>query len=85
MNNFTKRVIQAYRNIEDERSKYLVQKFIEYLHDYIIDVQLKDREWEFCWTAYATLFLFVIKQKSNVNTTCISNSIDRIGIQILVY
>ena len=49
INDFTKKVLQAYSNIEDPRLKFIVAVLIKYLHACVQEMQPTDEEWEFAW------------------------------------
>lgn len=43
----TQKVISAYSSIENPRVRLLIQQFVKYLHEYIIEVKLLENEWEY--------------------------------------
>jgi hypothetical protein len=49
IDNITSHVIHMSTQIDDARVKHLTTKLIQYLHDYVRDVQLQTDEWEVAW------------------------------------
>jgi catechol 1,2-dioxygenase len=56
--NLTKRVVDAYSQIEDPRTRQLVVSLIKHMHNFVNEVQLTAEEYEFAWNFFTRLGLF---------------------------
>lgn len=64
MNNLTDRVISAYSNFNTPRSNQLMKSLIQHLHSFVVDVQLTNQEWEFCWDMFLKMAKFTDESRN---------------------
>lgn len=58
INNLTKRVMEAYGQIEDPRTKEVVVSLLKHLHNYVKEVKLTTTEFDFAWDFLARMAHF---------------------------
>jgi hypothetical protein len=58
INNLTKRVIEAYSQIENPRTREVVVAFIKHLHNFVKEVKFTTTEFDFAWNFLAKMAHF---------------------------
>lgn len=63
---FTKRVLDAYSNIDNARLKEIMQTLIKHLHACISEMKLTDKEFEFTWNFLERMAKFTGPEETNI-------------------
>lgn len=61
---FTRKVLDAYSEIENPRTRQLIQILISHLHSYVNKTKLSEQEWEYTWCFLARMAQFTNEERN---------------------
>lgn len=61
---FTQKVLDAYSEIENPRTRQLIQILITHLHSYVYETTLSEQEWEYTWCFLAKMAQYTNEERN---------------------